>query len=104
MILTHPKHLKYAGNWKIRKVNSRKCRSMLNLDNCAGNWNVSPKATRQLQYLGRIQQIVDILESIGDLVSHHDQLEAALDGLPNEYQALTSVIQYRDEACPMIIA
>lgn len=30
------------------------------------------------QYLGRIQQIADILESIGDSVSHRDQLEAAL--------------------------
>lgn len=32
-----------------------------------------------MQYLGRIQEINDILESIGYLVSQHDQLELALD-------------------------
>ena len=56
------------------------------------------------QYLGRIQQIADILESIGDPVLHRDQLETIFDGLPPEYQALTSIIQYCDEPCEIIIA
>lgn len=51
------------------------------------------------QYLGRVQQIVDILESIGDPVSHRDQLEAIVDGLPPEYHALASIIQYCDQPC-----
>lgn len=56
------------------------------------------------QYLGRIQQTADILKSIGDSVSHHDQLETILDGLPTEYQGLASIIQYRDEPCALTVA
>lgn len=55
------------------------------------------------QYLGRIQQIVDILESVGDPVSHRDHLEAIVEGLPLDYQALTSIIQYRDQPCELIV-
>ncbi|KAI5438585.1 hypothetical protein KIW84_024357 [Lathyrus oleraceus] len=47
--------------------------------------------------------IVDVLESIGDLVSHRDQLEAILDGIPREYQTLASIIQYRNEPCALIV-
>ncbi|KAI5431146.1 hypothetical protein KIW84_035344 [Lathyrus oleraceus] len=42
--------------------------------------------------------------SIGDLMSHCDQLEAILDGLPIEYQALASIIRYGDEPCGFIVA
>ncbi|PNX64325.1 histone deacetylase, partial [Trifolium pratense] len=38
-------------------------------------------------YLARIQSIVNTLESIGDPISHRDQLEAILDGLPEDYNA-----------------
>lgn len=38
--------------------------------------------------LARVQRILDILESIDDPISHRDQLEAILDGLPDEYNAL----------------
>ncbi|KAI5430475.1 hypothetical protein KIW84_034889 [Lathyrus oleraceus] len=44
-------------------------------------------------------EIVDVLESTRDPVSHRDQLETILDGLPTEYQALASIIQYRDKPC-----
>lgn len=37
------------------------------------------------KYLGRIQQIVDILKLTGDPVSHRDQLKTIVDGLPPEY-------------------
>lgn len=37
-------------------------------------------------------------------MSHRDQLEAILDGLPIEYQALASIIRYGDEPCGFIVA
>ncbi|MCI43486.1 retrovirus-related Pol polyprotein from transposon TNT 1-94, partial [Trifolium medium] len=42
--------------------------------------------------------------SIGDPIKHRDQLEAILDGLPNEYNALTAIIQYRSDLCPIVEA
>ena len=44
------------------------------------------------EYLARIQRIVDVLESIDDPISHRDQIEAILDGLLEEYNALASII------------
>lgn len=86
------------------------------------NWSISEKADQcevcQLQYelkciekedwtiswfLDRIQQITDILESIGDPISHSDQLETVLDGLSSEYQAITMIIHYHDDPCPMTV-
>lgn len=52
----------------------------------------------------RILCIVDILESIDDPISHRDQLEAILDGLPEESNALASIIRYRPSLCPIIEA
>ncbi|KAI5399647.1 hypothetical protein KIW84_064829 [Lathyrus oleraceus] len=45
---------------------------------------------------------IDILESIDDSISHRDQLEAILDGLSEDYNALASIIQYRSTICPII--
>lgn len=45
------------------------------------------------QNLARIQNIVDVLDSIVDPVSHCNQLEADLDGLPDDYSALAFIIQ-----------
>ncbi|PNX81792.1 retrovirus-related Pol polyprotein from transposon TNT 1-94, partial [Trifolium pratense] len=44
------------------------------------------------EYLASIQLITDILASIGDPTNHRDQLEAILDGLPDEYNALSVII------------
>lgn len=56
------------------------------------------------QYLGRIQQIVDILKLIGDPVSRRNQLETIVDALPPEYQALALIIQYRNQPCELVVA
>ncbi|KAI5403411.1 hypothetical protein KIW84_050837 [Lathyrus oleraceus] len=56
------------------------------------------------RYLARIQRIVDVLESIDDSISHCDQIEDVLDGLPEEYNAIASIIQYRPNLCPVIEA
>lgn len=48
------------------------------------------------QYLGRIQRIIDVFESIGDPVSHRDQLETILYGFPTEFQAFASITKYHD--------
>lgn len=53
------------------------------------------------KYLARIQRIEDILDSIDDPISH---LEAILDGLPEDYNTLVSIIQYRSILCPNIEA
>ncbi|KAI5442829.1 hypothetical protein KIW84_011739 [Lathyrus oleraceus] len=44
----------------------------------------------------------NILESIDDPVSHRDQLEAILDGFPDEFNALVSIIPYRPTLCHII--
>ncbi|KAI5402363.1 hypothetical protein KIW84_050107 [Lathyrus oleraceus] len=54
-------------------------------------------------FLSWKQQVKDILESIGDPISHRDQLKMIMDGLPTEYQGLASIIQYRDELCIVIV-
>lgn len=59
---------------------------------------------RQCTVPGPHSAIADILDSIGDPISHRDQLETILDGLLTEYQALMSIIRYRDDPCPMIVA
>lgn len=45
---------------------------------------------------------MDIFESIDDLISHRDQIEVVLDGLPQEYNTVASTIQYRPNLCPII--
>lgn len=54
------------------------------------------------QYLGRIQKIVGI-DSIGDHIFLHDQLETILDGLPSEYQGIASIIKYLNKLCVVIV-
>lgn len=44
------------------------------------------------EHLARIQRIINILDSINDLVSHHDQFEAILDDLHDEYNVLACII------------
>lgn len=56
------------------------------------------------EYLDRVQQIIDILESTKDPILHRYQLEVILDGLPDEFNALASIIQYRPTLCPIIEA
>jgi hypothetical protein len=58
------------------------------------------------EFLARIQQIANILESIGDPISLRDHMEAILEGLPEEYNAISTVIQYResDGPCPVLVA
>jgi hypothetical protein len=41
-------------------------------------------------FLARIQQIANILESIGDPISLRDHMEAILEGLPEEYNAFST--------------
>ncbi|MCI02605.1 retrovirus-related Pol polyprotein from transposon TNT 1-94, partial [Trifolium medium] len=57
-------------------------------------------------YLARIQQIVNTLESIGDPISVRDHMETILEGLSEDYNALSAVIQYRDSdgPCPVLVA
>lgn len=52
------------------------------------------------KYLVRVQ--CTILESIDDPMSHTDQLESILDGLPDEFNALDSTIQYLHIMCSII--
>lgn len=40
----------------------------------------------------------------GDQVSHCDQLETVVNGLPPEYQVLTLSIKYHDELCAFVVA
>lgn len=54
------------------------------------------------EYLARIEKIVCILDSIEDMVSHRDQLEAILDGFIDEYNALASIIQCSIVICPIV--
>lgn len=56
------------------------------------------------EYLLRIQTIVDVLSSIGDPVSHRDHLDAFVEGLPEEYEALAAIIQYRAGLCDILDA
>lgn len=56
------------------------------------------------EYLARVQRIIDILESIDDPVSHRDQLEVILEGFPDEFNVLASIIQYRATLCPIVKA
>lgn len=46
----------------------------------------------------------DILELIGDPISHRDQLDTIIEGLSLNYQVLVSIIQYHDEPCETIVA
>lgn len=55
------------------------------------------------EFLACIQQITDTLESIGDSVSIRDQMEAIFDSFLEEYNALTTIIQYCDEEGPCSI-
>ncbi|RDX81418.1 hypothetical protein CR513_37913, partial [Mucuna pruriens] len=54
------------------------------------------------KYLARIQAIVDVLLSTGDPISHHDHIEAILEGLPKEYSALATIIQHISEPCDIL--
>lgn len=42
------------------------------------------------------------MDSIDDPVSHRDRLEAILDGLPDEYNTLASIVQYPPTMCSNI--
>lgn len=57
-----------------------------------------------LEYLTHIQAIVDILQSIGDPVTHRDHLDAIVEGLLEEYEALSVIIQYRSGLCDILEA
>lgn len=52
------------------------------------------------EYLAKIKSLVDSLASVGDPVLSHDHLDAILDGLPQEYDPIISIIESRfdDEA------
>lgn len=55
-----------------------------------------------MTFFVRIYTIADSLESIRDPISLRDQVEAILDGLLGDYNEITSVIQNRNELCPII--
>lgn len=40
--------------------------------------------------------------SIGDLVSHRNHLDAIVEGLPEEYGTLVTIIQYRIDPCDIM--
>lgn len=63
------------------------------------------KGNRSIQeYLARIQTIVDILQSIGDPVMRRDHIDAIVEGLLEEYEALAAIIQYRPDLCDLMDA
>lgn len=65
---------------------------MPNWDRWGQNWSQSLKGEKSItKYLARIQRIEDILDSIDDPISH---LEAILDGLPEDYNTLVSIISF----------
>lgn len=66
--------------------------------------NISKGENTIYKYLARIEGIVCILDSIENMISHRDQLEAILDGFIDEYNALASIIQYPIVICPIIEA
>lgn len=57
-----------------------------------------------VEYLARIQRIVDVLDSTDDPISHRDQIKTVLDGLPEEYNALASILQCCPNLCIIIEA
>lgn len=66
--------------------------------------NISKGENTIYKYLARIERIVYVLDSIEDMISHRDQLEAILDGFIDEYNALASIIQYPIVIWPIIEA
>lgn len=84
--------------YKFAHINakSRKLRSELK--------SITKGEKTATEYLACIQRIMDVLESIDDPILHNDQIEAILDGLPEEYNDLASIIQYRPHLCPIIEA
>lgn len=47
------------------------------------------------EYLAKIKSLVDSLSSVGDPVSSRDHLDAILDGLPQTYDSIISIIESR---------
>lgn len=47
------------------------------------------------EYLAKVKSLVDSLASIGDSVSSRDHLDAILDGLPQAYDPIISIIESR---------
>lgn len=69
----------------------------LRLANCVELRNTKKGDKSVSDFFARIKKITDALLSIGETVSHQEQLDVILDGLPTEFESIVTLISTKSE-------